>query len=107
MVVHQLRGWFCAKKIRCPMDVFIQRGTLTDPLKRAENDFDEDHLKVRRTMDPDVAMMRNDALVEKLREEGEQTKPISRDVEDMRRLRQKLKSFDAAERKEREKGERD
>ena len=50
-----------------------KRGTLTDPLKRAENDFDEDHPKVRRTMDPDVAMMRNDALVEKLREEDEQT----------------------------------
>ena len=80
-----------------------KRGTLTDPLKRAENDFDEDHPKVRRTMDPDVAMMRNDALVEKLREEDEnRRKPISRDVEDMRRLRQKLKSFDAAERKERE-----
>ena len=71
-----------------------KRGTLTDPLKR-ENDA--------RTMDPDVAMMRNDALVEKLREEdANRRKPISRDVEDMRRLRQKLKSFDAAERKERE-----
>ena len=70
-----------------------KRGTLTDPLKR-ENDA--------RTMDPDV-LIRNEALVEKLREEdANRRKPISRDVEDMRSLRQKLKSFDEAERKERE-----
>ena len=70
-----------------------KRGTLTDPLKR-ENDM--------RTMDPDV-LMRNEELVEKLREEdANRRKPISRDVEDMRSLRQKLKSFDEAERKERE-----
>ena len=70
-----------------------KKGTLTDPMK-AENEM--------QTMDPDV-LIRNEELVEKMRgEEMASRKPISRDVEDMRGLRERLNAFDAAERKERE-----
>lgn len=70
-----------------------KKGTLTDPMK-AESEM--------QTMDPDV-LIRNEELVEKMRgEEMAARKPISRDVEDMRGLRERLNAFDAAERKERE-----
>ena len=70
-----------------------KKGTLTDPMK-AESEM--------QTMDPDV-LIRNEELVEKMRgEEMASRKPISRDVEDMRGLRERLNAFDAAERKERE-----
>ena len=70
-----------------------KKGTLTDPMK-AESEM--------QTMDPDV-LIRNEELVEKIRgEEMAARKPISRDVEDMRGLRERLNAFDASERKERE-----